>query len=116
MGFPFLGLFLLILLGGGFYLLLRKSGGDRGPAVDRIQQKPLGSSGHSAPRRAPKAEVFRLAKRHGGVLTVSDVVTELDIDPEDAEQLLDGLADGHRVVMNVDNDGVVTYTFSELTR
>jgi hypothetical protein len=60
------------------------------------------------------AEVFRLAKRYNGVLTVSDVVTELGLDPEEAERLLQRVTDSQRVDMRVDADGVVRYVFREL--
>lgn len=62
-----------------------------------------------------QAEVYRLAKRYNGVLTVSDVVTELGLEPQDAGKLLDSMADGHRVVMDVDDRGSVSYIFRELT-
>jgi Mn-dependent DtxR family transcriptional regulator len=59
--------------------------------------------------------IYRLAKRYDGVLTVSDVVSELDIEPGEAEALLQRLTDGQRVDMDVDHDGVIRYVFRELT-
>ncbi len=63
----------------------------------------------------PTVEVFRLAKRRGGVITVSDVVSELGIDPKEEEKLLDGVTDGLRVEMDVDSNGVMRYTFREFS-
>ena len=48
--------------------------------------------------------------------SVSDVVTERGVDPDEAQRLLDSLADGQRVVVDVDRDGVLRYTFRELVR
>ena len=114
MGFPFLGLLPMVLLGAGLFIVVRKIVSDH-------------RSGHenSAPRKdnnrraatltPPTVEVFRLAKRHGGVITVSDVVSELGIDPKEAEKLLDGVTDGLRVEMDVDSNGVMRYTFREFS-
>ncbi len=113
MGFPFLGLLPLILLGVGFYFLNRGRE-TRHPSPSPRQDRP-GSNHPSARQTSNKAEMFRIAKEHGGVLTVSDVVAEIGVDPQEAESLLDSLADGNRVVLDVDNNGVVTYTFRELT-
>ena len=110
MGFPFLGLLVLILLGGGLFILLRKDGPFR---LSRRHQNQ--GAGLPGARRAAAPEIFRLAKRHAGVLTVSDVVSELGIDPAEAEELLQGLTDGQRVDMEVSPDGVVRYVFRELT-
>jgi hypothetical protein len=113
MGFPFFGLFWLILLGGGVYVLLRTlgafDGSRRGNTLGRADRSIPGAAGASAP------EVFRLAKRYDGVLTVSDVVSELGIAPTEAEELLERLTDGQRVDMQVDSDGVVQYVFREFT-
>ena len=111
-GFFVAGLVPLVLLGSGIYLLVRRLRGDHRPELDSSTERRR--SGKLPTEAAPTARVFRLAKRYGGVLTVSDVVTELGIDPEDAEKLLDSVTDGNRVDINVDNDGVVRYVFSEL--
>jgi len=113
MGFPLFGPLTLILLGGGLYILLRKlglfDGSRRENVLDREERSiPEG-------QRASAPEIFRLAKRYDGVLTVSDVVSELGIDPKEAEELLEGMTDGRRVDMQVDSNGVVRYVFRELT-
>ena len=113
MGFPLFGLLSLILIGGGLYILFRKIrtfDGSRREGIDSGGNRTVpGAKSASAP------EIFRLAKRYDGVLTVSDVVSELGIDPKEAEALLEGLTDGRRVDMQVDNDGVVRYVFREFT-
>ena len=107
-----IGLLSVILLGGGLFVLLRRFGRLGGSREEhRLNRKQ-----QSIPKRreAAASELFRLAKRHRGFLTVSDVVSEMGLDPKDAEQLLQGLTDGQRVDMRVDNDGVVHYVFPEL--
>lgn len=113
MGFPLFGLLPLILLGGGLYILFRNY-----RASDGSRRKNLSSRENhtiSKEQRVSASEVFRLAKRYDGVLTVSDVVYELGIDPKEAEALLEELTDGQRVDMQVDRDGIVRYVFREFT-
>ncbi|MEX2445250.1 MAG: hypothetical protein WD492_16755 [Alkalispirochaeta sp.] len=105
MGLPFFGVLPLILIGGGIYVLIRL----------RQNRTTRDDRGVGAPRGTPAPEIFRLAKRKGGILTVSDVVSELNFDPKEAEAHLDGLTDGQRVDMHVDDDGVVRYVFREFT-
>jgi len=113
MGFPLLGLLSLFLLGGGLYILLRRIGTFDGSRREGIHSR--GNRTLSGAKSASAPEIFRLAKRYDGVLTVSDVVSELGIDPKEAEALLEGLTDGQRVDMQVDDDGVVRYVFREFT-
>jgi hypothetical protein len=111
MGFPLFGLVPLILIGGGLYILLRRRGvfdGSRNAGIS-----PRGNGGISGRPGASAPEIFRLAKRYDGVLTVSDVVSELGVDPQEAEGILEGLTDGQRVDMQVDRDGVIRYVFRE---
>ena len=113
MGFPLFGPLTLILLGGGLYILLRKLGLFDGSRRENVLNREDGSIPRG--QRASAPEIFRLAKRYDGVLTVSDVVSELGIDPKEAEELLEGMTDGRRVDMQVDSKGVVRYVFRELT-
>lgn len=58
--------------------------------------------------------IYRLAKRMGGRITVTDVVIEAGISGREAERVLQEMTDGLRVRMDVDDRGLVTYEFSEL--
>jgi hypothetical protein len=60
------------------------------------------------------AQVFSLAYRLGGKLTVSDVIIETGLEPQRAEHLLNGLVDEVRVRMIVDERGFVVYEFPEI--
>lgn len=112
MGFPIFGLFPLLFVGGALYLLFRRRGG-----LKRIAERPGTSdadSGRTSPAQPSRvSQVFRLARERNGILTVSDVVSELDLEPSEAETLLDELSDGLRVQMSVDDDGIVRYVFRE---
>lgn len=62
-----------------------------------------------------EAAIYRLAKKQRGRLTVSDVVIAAGTSPSDAERVLDGMADGIRVTIEVTENGSVVYEFGELT-
>ena len=64
--------------------------------------------------RSPEARVFQLARKLGGHLTVSDVVIDLGLDVKDAEELLQGLVDNVRVVMEIDDHGRMIFEFPEI--
>ena len=66
--------------------------------------------------RMTEPELFRLAAKHGARLTVSDVVIALGLTIDEAERALDDLTDGVRVSMDISNDGITVYEFTELIR
>lgn len=59
-------------------------------------------------------EIVALARQHGGRLSVTQVAGQLRIDFKEAEAALDALADGHRVDIESDDEGRVSYVFREL--
>ncbi|HUX14179.1 MAG TPA: hypothetical protein VMW87_14215 [Spirochaetia bacterium] len=59
-------------------------------------------------------DIFRAARAHGGRLTVSELIMETGIASKTAEDTLRGLADGTRVRLEIDADGVEWYEFPEL--
>jgi hypothetical protein len=88
--------------------LLRRLFAGNSPADRLDRQSPV------APESVIDATLFRLAQRFNGRLTVSDVVVETGLRPQDAEQALQSTADGLRVLMDVQSDGSVVYDFVEL--
>jgi len=58
--------------------------------------------------------VFSLAKRHGGQLTLSDVVVETGLNLAEAERYMDSLVDNAHVSVEVDENGRLCYEFPEL--
>lgn len=117
-GFPlFMGgpLVWIVLLVGG-YLLVRKliilsrhESGERAGG-DYSRRLAGGDSGFS------ETEIYRLAAKHNGTVTVSDVVTEMGIEPKQAENKLESMTDGIRVQMEVSEKGIVYYIFTELQK
>lgn len=62
--------------------------------------------------------VLRLASQRGGRLTASEVAAYMDLSPDAAKKLLDGmeLEDSQRVSSDVTDEGVIVYEFPELLR
>lgn len=62
--------------------------------------------------------VLRLASQRGGRLTASEVAAYMDLSPDAAKKLLDGmeLEDSQRVCSDVTDEGVIVYEFPELLR
>ncbi len=59
-------------------------------------------------------EVLGLARANGGRLNVTLVASHMSLDLREAEALLDGMVDGRRVDVHVDDQGRLTYVFPEL--
>lgn len=85
--------------------------------VRRDSRRGLNDGGHDElPSGDTEARIFRLARRHGGRLTVSDVVVETGMPAARAEETLQRLTDGVRVRMEVRDTGIVVYEFAELIK
>lgn len=117
MGFmPFFGLLPVILIGAGAYLVFRHGRrgnyGDR-RSLEKGQDRRTRRAG-PAPGRPRPGNLYRLAKEHEGVLTVSDVVVAFGVDPSDAEAALEAITDGRLVQMEVGDGGSIVYRFTEI--
>ena len=66
-----------------------------------------------SPRHVDGA-IFRLARRSGGRLTLSEVVIETGMDIKSAEKHMDALSDGTHVTVDVDGAGRLFYLFPEI--
>jgi hypothetical protein len=64
--------------------------------------------------RSLEAQIFKLAYKMKGRLTLSDIVVETGLDLEQAEKVIESMVDGMRVRMEVDERGVVVYEFPEI--
>ena len=112
-GFPFFmgGPFLWLLLGLAGYFILRRffvsTHRQQRPTIDRSKNNERG-------QETIETSVYRLARKLGGTITVSDLVTDMGIEPKKAEKTLESMADGVRVRMEVDEAGIVYYEFPEL--
>ncbi|UJR81605.1 zinc ribbon domain-containing protein [Sandaracinus amylolyticus] len=88
----------------------------------------LGISGITAMSQAARVEtrarerrkaqlerrILGLAELRGGELTATDVAKELHLGLEEADATLTAMADGARVSVEVDADGIVHYVFREI--
>jgi hypothetical protein len=64
--------------------------------------------------RAVEAQIFKLAYKRRGRVTVSDIVVETGLGVEEAEELVQGMVDQTRVRMEVSEQGTVYYEFPEI--
>ncbi|WP_455382632.1 hypothetical protein [Salinispira pacifica] len=84
---------------------------------DRSSAGHLDAGGEpSGSARLSHSVLFRAAAAHGGRLTVSELVVETGMPPARAEKALREITDGLRVRMEIGDDGVVWYEFTELLR
>ena len=70
------------------------------------------------PLRGPssEAQIFKLAYRLKGRLTLSDVVVETGLSLNEAEEIVEGMVDSVHVRMEVDDRGTVLFEFPEIIR
>lgn len=61
-----------------------------------------------------QSEIMRLALDKGGELTVTDVVMATGLSIEKAEEALNNMVDGLRIMMEVRDSGIIVYEFPEI--
>lgn len=61
-----------------------------------------------------ESQIFRLAYKMKGRITLSDIVLELGIGLKEAEQIIEQMTDGIHIRMEVREDGLVVYEFPEI--
>jgi len=66
------------------------------------------------PKETSRVQIYKLAYKLKGRLTVSDIVIETGLDVEEAEQLIQSMVDNQRVRMEVRDDGIIVYEFPEI--
>jgi len=64
--------------------------------------------------RSTEAQIFKLAYRLGGRITVSDVVVASGLSVDQVERILEHMVDNSRVRMDIDDEGMVVYEFPEI--
>ena len=78
------------------------------------QHHEVSTDGRHREGQRSEADIYRLARKLGGHLTVSDVVIHLGYSPRETEDLLENMTDGFRVRMEVSDSGLIDYQFSEI--
>ncbi|MFP4375682.1 MAG: hypothetical protein ACLFP4_01450 [Spirochaetales bacterium] len=117
--FPFFFVIPLLFFFGIVRLIM---GAVRGFQRDRYVDErtytsfPRTPSASSEPRQPTQAQLFRLAHKLRGRLTVSDIVVETGLSVSESEALAESVVDGTHVRMEVDDRGIVTYEFPEIIR
>lgn len=81
----------------------------------RAGRQETSSAGRGPEGDSYEVEIFRLADRLGGRVTVSDVVVTTGLTPREADLTLQAMVDGVRVQLEVTDRGAVYYIFPELT-
>jgi hypothetical protein len=84
--------------------------------VSAIRSRSFGRQAACKRAQEQRARTLELARASGGQLSVSLVAAELRIELADAESLLSSMVDGQRVDMEVDENGRISYVFTELKR
>jgi hypothetical protein len=74
------------------------------------------ASAASEERAARERAVWALAEQSGGILTVTQVAQALGWSAGAADALLTGMADGTRVTVEVDDEGLLSWHFREIMR
>jgi hypothetical protein len=85
-----------------------------GALVSRQRGQQNGLLAAAARQRQRVLEVLGLARAHAGKLNVTMVASQLHLDFKEAEALMDGMVDGRRVDVEVDEQGRMNYVFPEL--
>lgn len=110
---PFVLIFVIVRFGGRLFGDFSRRGADGEGLPGLGWRHPLDVL--RAPRgQNLEARLFRAAYKQRGRLTVSDVVIETGLGIREAEELINGMVDGLRVRMEVDEQGHVIYEFPEI--
>ncbi|MDZ7794247.1 MAG: hypothetical protein U5P10_11340 [Spirochaetia bacterium] len=112
-GFPFFmgGPFLWLIIGVAGYFIMRRFFNSK---PNRQHASADRTEAYGRGQESVETSIYRLAAKLSGTITVSDVVTDMGIEPKKAEKMLESMADGVRIRMEVDDAGIVYYEFPEL--
>jgi len=64
--------------------------------------------------REVESQIFKLAYKRRGRITLSDIVIETGLSMKEAESIIEKMIDGMRVRMEVGDDGIIYYEFPEI--
>ena len=107
-GAAFMALLITVVLPAvGGIALIRRGGGVPGK---------LGARREELRRETLQSEMLRLAKEHGGRVTIVEAVAALGITPDEAKEALDGLAMRDLAEHQITDSGVIVYVFRDVQR
>lgn len=78
--------------------------------IDRYAEVPERIPG----KRPQEGELFKIAQKYKGRITISDIVLETGMSIKEAEALVEPLVDGLHIRMEVSDKGFVIYEFPEI--
>lgn len=118
-GGVFTGVLAVLLLGNLFGWVAGGAIGVAGLAVGLLAWRAgaaQNASAASEERAVREHAVLTLAEQRGGVLTVTEVAQALGWSAVAADALLTAMADGTRVTVEVDDEGLLSWHFHEFAR
>ena len=111
---PFFGIlpliFIILIIRGMTSMMRHRGGFFPGYEFDH-QLEDMERGGRD---RGLRIQIFKLAYRRKGRITVSDIIAETGMSGEEAEEAVQSMVDNSRVRMEVRDDGVVVYEFPEI--
>ena len=113
--------FLLIYLGIRFIRRIFFSASRDFDSIDRFRRREIPFDDIDArteyPPQRPRvsqSEIFQLARKLKGRITLSDIVIETGVSLQEAETIIEAMIDGSHVTMEVKDSGRVVYEFPEI--
>lgn len=113
-GFGFLAMLVpFVFCGAIVYFVIRAVRSDRRPIKNSKESTPGTAIEQTT---STERQIYQLARKNGGRVTVSDLVADVGVSAAQAETQLQSMTDESRVRMEVSEDGVVSYTFPEFSQ
>ena len=112
----FFGIFPIIFIGLAIYIARRiYHANKRQRYTDRYGLERYGEITDRILAKNPKeGELFKIAHKYRGRITLSDIVLETGMSIKEAENFIEPLVDGMHIRMEVSDKGFVVYEFPEI--
>ena len=114
---PFFGIlpliFIILLIRGVSSVLRGRGGYLPGSDYERhLEELEAGAAGSR--ERELRIQIFKLAYKQKGRITVSDIIAETGLSGDEAEEVIQGMVDNSRIRMEITESGIVIYEFPEI--
>lgn len=111
--FPFPLIFIIL-----FFLFFRKSNRvtfrRRDPFGVKNVTDYYGKPKQQVKKKDPEHQIFELAFRNKGRVTLSEIILETELSMKKAEKLVNSMVDNIHVCMEIDENGLMYYEFPEI--